>query len=265
MIRPKTCGENSGTANRITIGYYQASNVRNRICNRISPSQIKTTDYTHLYFSFASINPQNFSVVPWESADIPLMREFTALKTSKLQTWIAVGGFDFSDPGQPTHTTWSDLCADPAKRAAFIRSAKSFMDQYGFQGIDLDWEYPGDPGRGGKRADIQNFVLLLREMRAAYGTAYGISLTLAPDYWYLRWFDGKGLEPYVDHFGFMAYDLHGFWDADVDALGSIVRGQADVREIYNNTIPLAYDDLDFSKIVFGVAWYGRGYTLSGTL
>lgn len=42
----------------------------------------------------------------------------------------------------------------------------------------------------------------------------------------------------VDWFGFMAYDLHGSWDSDVMTLGSIVRGQADIREIYNNTMPL---------------------------
>ncbi len=34
-----------------------------------------------------------------------MMKEFTALKTAKMQTWIAVGGFDFSDPGK-TRTTW---------------------------------------------------------------------------------------------------------------------------------------------------------------
>lgn len=40
------------------------------------------------------------------------------------------------------------------------------------------------------------------------------------DQWYLRGFDAKAMEPYVDFFGFMAYDLHGFWDADVETLGS---------------------------------------------
>ena len=59
-----------------------------------------------------------------------------------------------------------------------------------------------------------------------------------------------------------AYDLHGFWDADVDALGSIVRGQTNIEEIANNTIPLAYAKVDPSKIDLGIAWYGRGYTLS---
>jgi chitinase len=70
-------------------------------------------------------------------------------------------------------------------------------------------------------------------MRAAYGSKYGISLTLAPNYWYLRYLDAEAMQPFVDFFGFMAYDLHGSWDSDVQTLGSLVRGQADVREIYN--------------------------------
>lgn len=44
----------------------------------------------------------------------------------------------------------------------------------------------------------------------------------------------------------------------MDALGSIVRGQADMREIANNTLPLAYAEFDPAKITFGVPWYGRG-------
>ena len=47
--------------------------------------------------------------------------------------------------------------------------------------------------------------MLLREMRAAYGSNYGISLTLPPDYGSLRWFDAKAMESSVDFFGFMAY------------------------------------------------------------
>lgn len=78
------------------------------------------------------------------------------------------------------------------------------MDKYGFQGelyqhlpqihlahqslgADLDWEYPVDATRGGNRADTANFALLVKEMRAAFGTKYGISVALAPDYWYLRY------------------------------------------------------------------------------
>lgn len=79
------------------------------------------------------------------------------------------------------------------------------MDQYGFQGVDLDWEYPVAPERGGQEDDTKNFVQLLVDMRGRFGSKYGISLTLAPDYWYLRYFGAKAMESSVDFFGFMAY------------------------------------------------------------
>lgn len=195
------------------IGYYQSWNTRDRTCNRISPSQIKTEGYTHLFFSFASIDPDTYKVKPWVEEDMALMREFTQLKGKgrDLQPWIAVGGWAFSDPDQPTHTTWSDLCSDQGRRSAFIASLIDFMDEYGFTGADLDWEYPGTAKRGGKLADEDNFVQLLKEMREAFGTKYGISLTLAPDYWYLRYFDVGRLQNYADHLVSQAsfvLDLH---------------------------------------------------------
>lgn len=152
----------------------------------------------------------------------------------------------------------SDLCSNKANRAAFISSLENFMQSYKFQGVDIDWEYPGTPQRGGQRADTENFVSLVKEMRAAYGKKYGISVTLAPDYWYLRGFDAKAMEPSVDWFGFMAYDLHGSWDADIKTLGSKVRGQTNIEEIYNDTLPLWFDALDPAKINMGLAFYGRG-------
>lgn len=265
----KTCPASDKTTSGRTIGYYQASNSRDRLCNKISPSDIVTTPtdvapqgYSHLYFAFASIDPVSFAIAPADDADIPLYTEFTALRSRGLQTWIAVGGFDFSDADRATHGTWSSLVASPSNRAAFISSLVTFMNQYGFQGVDLDWEYPVDPARGGEPADTANLVLLVQEMRAAFGTTFGISMTLAPDYWYLRYFDAKAMESYVDFYGFMAYDLHGYWDQDVKTLGSVVRGQADIRDIGNDTLPLWFDELDASKINFGIALYGRGYTLS---
>ncbi|KPM40559.1 hypothetical protein AK830_g5976 [Neonectria ditissima] len=259
-----SCAKGGGSTNGRMIGYYQSWNVRTRKCDTKTPKQLDTKGFTHLFYSFAFIDPTSFKVVPAHDDDPKQMREFTALsKDGKLKTWIAIGGFDFSNPEAKTHHTWSDMVSTKVNRAAFITSVQEYMDEYGFQGVDLDWEYPGEPKRGGRKlADTRNFSMLLREMRAAYGTKYGISLTLAPDYWYLRWFDAKAMEPYVDFFGFMAYDLHGFWDEDVKTLGKMVRGQADIREISNNTVPLWFDGLDPKKINFGLAMYGRGYTLS---
>ena len=36
------------------------------------------------------------------------------------------------------------MAADPARRKTFVDSVMSFVDTFGWDGIDFDWEYPGD-------------------------------------------------------------------------------------------------------------------------
>lgn len=67
--------------------------------------------------------------------------------------------------------------------------------------------YPGSDDRGGRPADGDNLVLLVKEMHQRFAGRYGLSLTLAPDYWYLRGFKPAAMQNYVDFMGFMAYDL----------------------------------------------------------
>lgn len=136
-MSPPTCGGNS--ANGRSIAYYQVSNVRERQCNRITPAQINTTGLTHLVLAFASIDPESFKMIPADPGDVDIYREFAALKSSTLQTWVAVGGWAFNDPGS-TQMTWSDLVSSSSSRAIFISSLKAFLSEHGFQGIDIDWE-----------------------------------------------------------------------------------------------------------------------------
>ena len=95
------------------------------------------------------------------------------------------------------------MASIPNNRTAFISSLKTSMTQYGFQGADLDWEYPATPERVEKAEDTEKYVSLVKEMRAAFGDQYGLNITLGPDYWYLRGFHAKAMEPFVDFFGFM--------------------------------------------------------------
>lgn len=183
------------------------------------------------------------------------------------------------------------MAKNPANRKEFITSLKEFMLNHGFTGVDLDWEYPVAPDRGGDKDDTKNFVDLVHEMHDAFKndsatTDFGISVALAPDYWYLQYYDAAAMEQWVDWFGFMAYDLHGVWDSD-GKLGHRVRGQTDLTEIAKDIIPLAFDGLPFHKVYmfysiffflvlgrltnresqinFGMAYYGRGYKLEGEL
>jgi len=106
--------------------------VRERQCNRITPKQIRTEGFTHLYGAFVTIDLDTFAVKPWHEDDVKLYKEFTGLKKKGLETWIAIGGWTFNDSG-PTRTTFSNLSASLAHRARFIKSLTSFLDEYGFQ------------------------------------------------------------------------------------------------------------------------------------
>jgi chitinase len=68
--------------------------------------------------------------------DEELYREFTALKSPGLGTWIAIGGGDFSK--DLTLTACSDMASISERRAVFIASVFIFLDKWVFQDVDID-------------------------------------------------------------------------------------------------------------------------------
>ncbi|ORY08186.1 glycoside hydrolase superfamily, partial [Clohesyomyces aquaticus] len=256
---PPSCGKTSGSASGgRKIAYYASWNTRTRKCNRIKPSQIDTTGLTHLNFGYAGIDTKSFEVVPTDPGDVALYDEFCKLKSKSLQTWISIGGWNFSSDGS-THTTFSDMANSKDNRAAFIKSAISFMEMHGFQGIDLDWQYPGAPVRGGKSEDTENFVSLVKELREALGNHYGLSSGLPTTFPYLQFFDPKAMQEHIDWFNLQTYDLHGPWTTNPDDL-KILPHTSNV-EIKKGLVPLWWTLIDPKKINFGLAYYGRGYTI----
>ena len=62
---------------------------------------------------------------------------------------------------------FSDAASTDASRSAFARSAVELLREHALDGIDLDWEYPGQGIAGIKfrHEDKQNFTLLLKSVR----------------------------------------------------------------------------------------------------
>jgi GH18 family chitinase len=100
------------------------------------------------------------------SAAADLYKSFTGLKkkSPNLETWISLGGWSFNDDGNTpnTRTAFSDMVSNASNRRKFISALQNSMQSYGFDGVDIDWEYPAATDRGGKAADtgtLLNFWL----------------------------------------------------------------------------------------------------------
>ena len=85
-------------------------------------------------------------------------KRFNDLKLKKpgLKTLLAVGGFTARSEG------FSAMSATSANRQQFVSSAISWLREHNFDGLDIDWEYPGHAGQGGRPEDKANFALLVQ-------------------------------------------------------------------------------------------------------
>ena len=71
-----------------------------------------------------------------------------------VQVCISVGGWGWD-------AQFEELAANPETRNVFVQNLKAFVDEYGLDGVDMDWEYP-DPGQSSR-----NFLALFHKLRTA--------------------------------------------------------------------------------------------------
>ncbi|KAL6786532.1 putative class V chitinase [Trichoderma sp. SZMC 28012] len=247
------------------VGYYEGWAMQ-RKCNVFNPEKIPLGVYTHLNYAFATIDPKTFEVLPATVEDQQdTYDRVTWLKKRDpdLKVFIAIGGWTFNDEGQPTRNTFSNIANNPQNQKAFIKSLISFMSTYDFDGVDLDWEYPEAPDRGGIGADYNNFPKFLSNLKSslkATGGRDGLSVTIPASYWYLQHFDIKKMAKIVDFFNVMSYDLHGVWDIPNKWVGPYLNAHTNLTEIKDALDLLWRNNIPYDKVNMGLAFYGRGFT-----
>lgn len=69
------------------------------------------------------------------------------------------------------------------------------------------------------------------------------------------------MEPYLDWFNIMTYDIHGVWDADIDSLGPYAGAHTNLTEIDQGLNLLWRNNINPERVVMGLGFYGRSFTM----
>lgn len=190
-------------------------------------------------------------------------KRFNNLKqrNPNLKTLIAIGGWNEGS------SKYSDMAGNPGARQTFVSSVVDFLGKHGFDGLDLDWEYPTQ--RGGRPEDKQNFATLIRELKQSlspkgYLLTAAVSAgknTIEPAY------DVPAMSRDLDFINVMAYDFHGAWDP---VTGHNAPLYARPEESGDNQVMNINSAINFwlhkgaskDKLIMGMPAYGRGFRLS---
>lgn len=219
-----------------------------------NPKNVDPRFLDAVIYAFVEINPDGTLLVPTPN----YLNYLLSLKNSKpsLKVIAAIGGWGAEG--------FSDAASTPRSRYDFARNVNELINDYGLDGIDLDWEYPGSSAAGIKSSpqDRENFTLLITAIRDVIGDDAWLSVAGTGDSGYTtRSAEIDKIAPLITYFNLMSYDFTAgetgergrrhqanLFDSDLSLPGYSV--DAMVRNLINNGMPS-------EKILLGVPFYGR--------
>jgi chitinase len=226
------------------------------------PSKVDAQKLTHINYAFANIIDGN---VGFELATDSLkITKVIALKKQNpnLKTLYSIGGWVWSDQ-------FSTIAAYPESRQKFAKSAVQLMKIHGFDGVDIDWEFPGQRAEDNvfRPSDKENFTLLLKELREKLdeqgkqdNTHYLLTIATGADQEYINKTDLGKAHEYLDFINVMCYDYYNGWQYQTGHQGNLYK--SDKEKFGGNSGDEAIErhikaGVPANKLILGVPFYGR--------
>lgn len=200
---------------------------------------------THINYAFAHVSDDLKGVrIDNESR----LRAIVGLKKEKpsLKVLLAIGGWGSS--------RFSEMAYTDSTRIAFATNCKQVIDRLGLDGIDIDWEYPGNGSSGISSSpdDIENYTLLMRDIRKAIGKDK--LLIMASDAQGM-YYDFKAIKPYVDFVNIVSYDMEESPRHHAALFCSDMTGEWSCQKAVEAHVKAGFPT---ERLVLGIPFHGHG-------
>lgn len=258
-VLPLACGvdgnaQTKPATQKVVVAYVFSQN------RELQKDEIAASQLTRINYAFANI--KDGLIVNGFAHDDENLSTLVALKQQNpsLTVLISVGGWEWSG-------NFSDMALTRASRGAFVASVTGYIASHQLDGLDVDWEYPGQAGstQRFRPEDKVNFTLLLKELRAAFRQQQRklhrpLYLTIAAgaSSSYLAHTEmGKAVQ-YIDTVNLMAYDYYEPGEP-TGHHAPLFTNPADPKKISADRSVHEFEQagVPANKIVLGVPFYGH--------
>jgi chitinase len=174
----------------------------------------------------------------------------------------SIGGWTDSD-------NFPAIAANAELRAAFAHACAELIRNKGFDGIDVDWEYPGYAEHRGTPADRENFTRLLSALKdtlTLLGKSTGKDLLLTAALpaggTHVKNIDVPEVAQILDRLNLMTYDFHGPWDPLANHNAPLYpSADSDPNRCVDASVRLYCDTLGVprSRVNVGIPFYGKAF------
>lgn len=231
--------------------------------NDFPASSIDTSYFTHIYYAFLLPEPNTFklNVTLLDHAKLLELVGTLRVQNSHIKILLSIGGGG-NDPN-----VFSKMASTKETRAIFINSTIEIARKYGFDGVDLDWEFPAND------QDMSNLALLFKQWRTSINQEARITntsplLLTAAVYFASRFtiyggprgYPIEAINKYMNWVSPMCFDYHGSWENFTGLHAALNDPRSNISTSYGIGSWIQAG-VPAQKLVMGLPLYGRTWKL----
>ena len=226
---------------------------------------IDANKLTHINYAFVDVQ-DNMAWLTNMETDTVNFRILNRLKevNPDLRILISIGGWSWS-------SNFSDAVLTRESRSGFARTSVEIVSDYDLDGVDIDWEYPGQIGDNNvfRPEDRQNYTRMFKALRKELdklskttGKYYELTTAVGGNYSYIEHTEMDRVSRYVDYVNLMTYDFYTSGDTAGHHSNLYPPEDYEKDASADKSVHLFLDaGVPAEKLVLGVPFYGRSWIM----